>query len=125
MKARISMKQKKIDGLKSSLDFGPVEDDLPIVSWDTITKRVSSGERLVVIDGIVHDVASFINNHPGGRKILNTRVGKDATIAFNGGVYRHSKAARNMAAMLRVARLPKEHITERTQSDHFCEDFSH
>lgn len=56
------------------------------------------------MDGLVHDVADFLNNHPGGIKILAYRIGKDATIAFNGGLYRHTKAARNVAALLRVAR---------------------
>jgi len=125
LKARIVMKQKKIDQLKSSLDFGIEEEHLPVENWDSITKKVANGEKLVVIDGIVHNVGLFIQTHPGGRKILGDRVGKDATLAFNGGVYRHSKAARNMAAMLRVSRLPKEEITTRTQSDHFVEEYIH
>lgn len=35
------------------------------------------------------------------------KIGKDATIAFNGGVQRHSKAARNLAAFLRVATIER------------------
>lgn len=116
------MKQKKLDQLKSTINFGPEEEDLPITDWISISKKVSEGAKLVVIDGIVHDVASFIKEHPGGQNILLSRIGKDATIAFNGGVYRHSKAARNIAALLRVARLAPDQLLLRTQADNFVKE---
>ena len=55
------------------------------------------------MDSIVHDVSEFLDKHPGGAEVMRPKIGKDATIAFNGGVQRHSKAARNLAALLRVA----------------------
>ena len=56
----------------------------------------------ICIEGVIHDVSSFIDDHPGGRSFLKTSVGKDMTTAFNGGVYDHSNAARNFMSNLRV-----------------------
>jgi len=116
-KARIDMKQKKLDEVKSKLDFGPDTATLPIENWSSIQKRVSCGAKLVVIDGLVHDVDKFSKEHPGGIKILESKIGKDATLAFNGAVYRHTKAARNLAAMMRVSRLPKHEIDLKVNSE--------
>jgi stearoyl-CoA desaturase (delta-9 desaturase) len=44
---------------------------------------------------------------------LKPKIGKDATIAFNGGVQRHSKAARNLAAFMRVAVIEKAKIDKK------------
>lgn len=38
----------------------------------------------------------------GGGALIRTRLGKDATTAFHGGVYDHSNAAHNLLAMMRV-----------------------
>ncbi|KAF9032859.1 delta 9-fatty acid desaturase protein [Hymenopellis radicata] len=46
---------------------------------------------LVLISGFIHDVSTFVEEHPG-----------DATTAFFGGVYEHSNAAHNLLAMKRV-----------------------
>ncbi|CAG8852210.1 25175_t:CDS:1, partial [Racocetra persica] len=56
----------------------------------------------ICIEGVIHDVSSFMDEHPGGRTILATSLGKDVTTAFNGGVYSHSNAARNLMSSLRV-----------------------
>ena len=52
---------------------------------------------LVIIAGFIHDVASFMDEHPGGRHLLTKHIGKDATTAFFGGVYDHSNAAHNVS----------------------------
>jgi len=116
-KAKIDMKQRKLDAIKAKLDFGPETSSLPIENWASVQKRSDAGAKLVVIDGLVHDVSSFVKEHPGGVKILESKMGKDATLAFNGAIYRHTKAARNLAALLRVSRLPKEEIDLRVNSD--------
>src|SRR4051794_39693632 len=100
------MKQRKLDRIKTKLNFGADENSLPVMNWKTIDEKIAKGEQLVVIDGLIHDVKNFIRDHPGGEKILKSRIGKDATVAFNGGAYRHSKAARNIAAVFRIAKLP-------------------
>ena len=37
-----------------------------------------------------------MDQHPGGRGLLSSNIGKDATTAFLGGVYEHSHAAHNV-----------------------------
>lgn len=59
--------------------------------------KQESGERtLVIVSGFIHDVTSFVANHPGGKHLLELYAGKDATEAFSGGVYSHSNAAQNV-----------------------------
>eukprot|EP01119_Soliformovum_irregulare_P017747 TRINITY_DN5323_c0_g1_i2.p1 TRINITY_DN5323_c0_g1~~TRINITY_DN5323_c0_g1_i2.p1 ORF type:complete len:243 (+),score=27.83 TRINITY_DN5323_c0_g1_i2:550-1278(+) len=119
---RVQLKQRKLDKLKQTLNFGPDPQDLPVWTWETIRKKAEAGEVLVVIDGLVHDASKFIASHPGGAKIISLRVGKDSTLGFNGAVYRHSKAARNLLATLRVAKLPKDQIALKIEVDHTHEE---
>jgi len=67
--------------------------------------RCEEGSQLVLIDGFVHDVAEFMNDHPGGLALVKTYIGKDASWAFNGGVYSHSTAAQNLLTTIRVGRI--------------------
>jgi stearoyl-CoA desaturase (delta-9 desaturase) len=57
---------------------------------------------LVAIAGVIHDVRGFVEEHPGGRALIKSAVGKDATGIFNGGVYEHSNAAHNLLSTMRV-----------------------
>jgi stearoyl-CoA desaturase (delta-9 desaturase) len=79
--------------------------------------RVAEGASLILIDDIVHDVTEFIDQHPGGRKLIQAYLGKDATQAFNVTVYNHSNAARNELICLRVARLTKASDEKRKAPD--------
>lgn len=99
----VQQQQKKLDRMKAQLNWGTPLSDLPV--WDKEYFFETSKERkgLVLISGIVHDVAGFITEHPGGAPLLKTSSGKDATTAFSGGVYAHSNAAHNMLATMRVA----------------------
>jgi stearoyl-CoA desaturase (delta-9 desaturase) len=54
------------------------------------------------VAGVIHDVSGFIADHPGGKALIASAVGKDATAMFNGGVYEHSNAAHNLLSMMRV-----------------------
>ena len=54
---------------------------------------------LVIIAGFIHDVASFMDEHPGGRHLIAKMIGKDATTAFFGGIYDHSNAAHNVCLL--------------------------
>ena len=56
----------------------------------TITKedfdeRVSLGEKLVILDGFVLNIADFITHHPGGKFALSHNVGRDISKFFYGG----------------------------------------
>lgn len=108
VKARIQVQQQELDKLKKQVDWGQSEATLLPMDWKTINMRVEEGEKLVVIDNIVHKIDDFLSMHPGGQKILEFWNGRDATRAFNGEVYKHSKNARNLLAHFRIAKL-EEH----------------
>lgn len=57
---------------------------------------------MVAVAGVIHDVSGFIEDHPGGRSLIKSAIGKDATGLFNGGVYEHSNAAHNLLSTMRV-----------------------
>eukprot|EP01121_Diplochlamys_sp_Union-15-3_P005759 TRINITY_DN16098_c0_g1_i1.p1 TRINITY_DN16098_c0_g1~~TRINITY_DN16098_c0_g1_i1.p1 ORF type:complete len:105 (+),score=14.77 TRINITY_DN16098_c0_g1_i1:34-315(+) len=85
-----------------TFDWGPKTEDLPTYTRKQFEDSCAEGSSLIVIEGIVHDVHQFLDNHPGGVKILKNYIGKDATKAFNETVYNHSRAARNILSRLRV-----------------------
>lgn len=107
-KCLVQQQQKIIDEEKSKLRWGIPIDRLPRMTSVQFVKMaedeyVKSKKAFVAIEGIVHDVTPFIYDHPGGVTLVETSIGKDATQAFNGAVYRHSNAARNLLATMRVA----------------------
>ena len=104
-KAELQVRQAELDEVKKTIDWGQEVSTLSTMDWATVNKRVSEGEKLVVIDGLVHKIDDFISMHPGGEKILEFWNGRDATLAFSGEVYKHSKGARNLLAHFRVAKL--------------------
>lgn len=93
----------------------------PTWTWDDVQSLVEKGRKLIVIKGDVIDLNRTIptgagythgsqnvmwyKNHPGGQRILEAYIGKDATEAFTGDVYAHSLAAENYIPHLRVATL--------------------
>jgi len=102
-KGRIQQLQKKIDQKRALLDWGTPLEQLPVMEWDDFKDQATlNGQALIAIAGVVHDVSGFINDHPGGKAIIKSSVGKDATASFNGGVYNHSNAAHNLLSTMRV-----------------------
>lgn len=102
-KGRVQQLQKKLDQRRARLDWGVPLDQLPVISWDDFVRDARADARaLVAIAGVIHDVAGFISDHPGGKTLIGSAVGKDATAIFNGGVYDHSNAAHNLLSTMRV-----------------------
>ncbi|KAF7719260.1 Uncharacterized protein PECH_004811 [Penicillium ucsense] len=102
-KGRLQQLQKKLDIKRSTLDWGIPISQLPVMTWDDFKAESakSDGRALVAIAGVVHDVAHFIKEHPGGKAFIASAIGKDATATFNGGVYQHSNAAHNLLSTMR------------------------
>ncbi|TFY58259.1 hypothetical protein EVJ58_g6518 [Rhodofomes roseus] len=100
-KGILSMKLKDLKTIQDSLKWPLRPEELPIVAWDTFQKE-AHGRALLLISGYIHDVSSFIDDHPGGAELLAQNTGKDVTAAFFGGMYEHSNAAHNLLAMYRV-----------------------
>ena len=97
----LTMKLQKLHEEQAQLSKPKKVNNLPIVSWEEFQEE-SKTRKLVAIQGIVHDVSSFIKEHPGGYKLIASKIGKDASTAFFGGVYDHSNAAQNLLATMRV-----------------------
>ncbi|KAM0716172.1 hypothetical protein Q7P37_008686 [Cladosporium fusiforme] len=101
-KGRLQQQQKALDRKRSTLDWGIPIQELPVMEWDDFIDQAKSGRELTVIAGIVHDLSGFTKDHPGGRAMIKSGFGKDATGMFNGGVYMHSNAAHNLLSTMRV-----------------------
>ena len=101
-KGRVQQAQKKLDQKRSRLDWGVPLESLPVMEWDDYVDQAKNGRAMVAVAGVVHDVTDFMPEHPGGRAMINSGIGKDATAMFNGGVYSHSNAAHNLLSTMRV-----------------------
>ena len=101
-KGRVQQLQKKLDQKRTKLDWGTPLEQLPVVGWDDFVEQSKNGKALVAIAGVIHDVTDFIKDHPGGKALIGSGIGKDATAVFNGGVYNHSNAAHNLLSTMRV-----------------------
>lgn len=97
------MDQKKLDRKRATLDWGVPLDKLPVISWDDyVAQARTDGRAWIAVAGVIHDVADFVAEHPGGRALIRGAIGKDVTAMFNGGVYDHSNAAHNLLSTMRV-----------------------
>lgn len=109
-KTRLTQEQKMLDLQQSELanrkaqyDWGPPIESLPVYTWDQYIQQTrEEGARWILIAGVIHDVSTFGEEHPGGRILLDAAIGKDATAMFNGGIYSHSATAREMLSTMRI-----------------------
>ncbi|KEG11320.1 putative fatty acid desaturase [Trypanosoma grayi] len=118
------LRQKKLLNQVAGVDKRLKELELPATeeyTWGDIERLVREGRRLIVIGDNVIDVQKSVpigsgythtdekivwyNAHPGGKKLLDMYVGKDATDVFHGGIYKHSLGAEGILPHLRVAKL--------------------
>ncbi|KAJ3081839.1 hypothetical protein HDU99_004509, partial [Rhizoclosmatium hyalinum] len=112
-KARVSTAMSKLEEKKAKLDWGPKEESLPLISSSKDVAAVSQlvgHEEWMVLDGFILDVSKFRSAHPGGEKLIDGYMKKDATKAFYGMLNNHSKSARTMVEMLRVAKVASENV---------------
>ncbi|KAJ5389873.1 uncharacterized protein N7496_000941 [Penicillium cataractarum] len=77
---------------------------LPRITWDEYRSRSKCGNLLVSIGGAVYDVAGFMDEHPGGRDLIQKFIGKDATESYYGH-HLHSPDAEGILERLCVSRL--------------------
>ena len=100
-KGRVQQLEKMVHQKRAEVNWGIPLDQLPVMEWNDYAAQ-KTGRELVAIAGVVHDVTDFVEEHAGGRAMIDAGVGKDATAMFNGGVYRHANAAHNILSTMRV-----------------------
>ena len=96
------------------------EEDLEVMTLEeveasraTLAHDGGDGRLLCTYDGIVYDVTSFADAHPGGRELLLTASGMDLKHFFeNYTVHGHSDKAANWLAPLAVGKLSPEDALE-------------
>eukprot|EP01138_Halocafeteria_seosinensis_P010348 gb/GECG01010566.1/.p1 GENE.gb/GECG01010566.1/~~gb/GECG01010566.1/.p1 ORF type:complete len:355 (+),score=35.95 gb/GECG01010566.1/:1-1065(+) len=101
-KGKVQMKAKAAHDEASKIYWGPDYDVLPRYTMEQVRDRVQHGQKWVVFNGLVIDVEEFMDEHPGGKNMIKTNLGKDITEKFVGGVYKHSNAAHNLIHTLRI-----------------------
>ncbi|KAF9105064.1 hypothetical protein BGX29_000727 [Mortierella sp. GBA35] len=103
-KGQLHMMEKRVLEKKTQLQWGTPIAELPVMSFEDFRHACKNdNKKWTLLEGVVYDVAEFMMEHPGGEKYLRMAVGKDMTAAFNGGMYDHSNAARNLLSLMRVA----------------------
>lgn len=105
-KGALLMNEKKLEKVRETIDWGVNIDSLPVFTMDQyVNECKENGKQWILIDSIIHNIEDFMNDHPGGIKYIRSYIGRDATASFNGDVYDHSNAARNLMSSMRVGRL--------------------
>jgi len=112
----IQMIQKRIAEERKEIFEGRPIDELPYYTAEEVAELCSKGESLVIEGDLVFDVTSFKKLHPGGSQYVVNNLGKDITKAFNGSVYTHSLAAKNILQTLRCGRLKPTSCAEAKKS---------
>ncbi|GAA5977379.1 hypothetical protein JCM10908_004958 [Rhodotorula pacifica] len=113
-RGQYAMKLKAISREAEEISWPKDSNHLPVLTWDDFEAECKT-RQLMVIGGFIHDVSTFIDEHPGGRALIKTRLGRDATTAFFGGVYDHSNGAANVLARYRVGVISGGYEVEHTK----------
>lgn len=75
--------------------------ELPQISWEEFRKRSDDANNITCINGVIYDVADFMDDHPGGRDLIQQSHGKDATDLYHGS-HLHSSHADDILKGLQV-----------------------
>lgn len=87
---------------------------LPKYSLEEVSRHNKETDAWIVVDGQVLDITKFLTNHPGGKDILMSVAGTDATSRFE--KEEHSQDARLELRTLCIGRLAKTRTHSATAS---------
>jgi cytochrome b involved in lipid metabolism len=63
----------------------------------------TSSDCWIIVDGKVFDITQFLNEHPGGKKILMKKAGKDASKEFK--TFHNDSILKNVALPMQVGEI--------------------
>ena len=90
---------KSTTKLTASATLSTTETAFPFYTRKEVQQLCSNSTKMVlIIQNKVYNIEYFINNHPGGRTILMTFIGRDASSAFDD--VGHSKASQKLLQAL-------------------------
>ncbi|KAJ5564614.1 hypothetical protein N7513_000856 [Penicillium frequentans] len=105
-KGKYQQIQRQLELRRQEISWGAPIEELPVWSDEDYTQMVNNGRSLLLVDGVVHDIAHFVDQHPGGKNFLLQNIGKDATRLFHdSAIHAHSNAAENLLSTMRLARV--------------------
>jgi len=68
--------------LRRDVAFEKPADSMTAPEFD---QAIVNGRQLCILDDLVLDIGKFINQHPGGRFVLQHNIGRDISKFFHGG----------------------------------------
>ena len=78
-----------------------------VISWDEIQEHHGEAETVwTVIHGKVYDMTKFLDEHPGGRAILEENAGLDSSEEFDD--VGHSKDAQEMLTDYEIGKVEED-----------------
>lgn len=106
--ARIATTEDKLLIEKRKHFWGIDDDRLPLLTEEDVTRLIEhEGKKLILIDGYIIDISNYMEQHPGGSKVLANFLGKDATLIFYKGINIHSRTAKIKLNLLKIGKLYK------------------
>ncbi|CAG8591394.1 120_t:CDS:2 [Funneliformis caledonium] len=112
-KAMLNMELIKLQQNREQCNWGVDPSTLPVMTYKQYKEKQNRERKEWILVGeFVLDVSNFKDAHPGGAKVLRNYYGKDSTKAFYGGLNNHTKTAKTMTAMYKVARVEKNEKEE-------------
>lgn len=101
--ALLDTQYEAVKELRSKFDWGPEDKDLETWTKEDLEEKIKLGGKYIQLDKYAIDVGGFVKGHPGGASIIDRFIGRDATVAFNGGSNSHSNSAKRLVKKLRAA----------------------
>ncbi|BGP38751.1 hypothetical protein JCM10449v2_002688 [Rhodotorula kratochvilovae] len=80
-RAALQQVEREVPGL-INVFVSEVVDSVETITAKEVSDHVTADSAWVVIDGNVYDVTDFLEDHPGGKKVLLKACGKDSSKQF-------------------------------------------
>ena len=84
--------------------------NIPLIPLSEIQRHTAKNNCWLIIDGLVYDVTSYLNDHPGGFEVFLQNAGGDATKGFNNA--EHSEQAKKDMANFLIGRAVENEVIQ-------------